>query len=358
MLKLPFMNARNASLNRNVKLVGLEEEFEKLLGHLTGLPLELKIISIRGISGIGKTTTARSLYNHPLVVRHFDFCAWATLSQEYQLRHVLLELLSHINDVTVTRDKHLEEIVAELHRFLEDKRYLIVLDNLSHGEDMHDLVRAFPNDMNGSRIILTSVHSPGLDPSIYVHYHDMRNLNPRESWELLCSKIFLDKSCPVELVLTGKDIANKCQGLPMVIVVIGGLLMKMQKTTTAWKEVARCVGMLPLEDFRIGLGVLHLKNNNLLYQLKACFFNMGTLPENLKLHLHRKFLDNAPQVTLQSMELKMLNIINNLEKIRNEISDERPGQIMEDHTSSSAGKLQLLIIIYFLAEILYLTCHE
>ncbi|KAL0356215.1 UNVERIFIED_CONTAM: Late blight resistance protein R1-A [Sesamum radiatum] len=47
-------------------------------------------------------------------------------------------------------------------------------------------------------------------------------LDLEKSWDLLCEKVFAQKNCPYPEF--GKDIAKYCRGLPLAIVVIGGLL--------------------------------------------------------------------------------------------------------------------------------------
>ncbi|GFQ08251.1 disease resistance protein rpp13 [Phtheirospermum japonicum] len=45
------------------------------------------------MGGIGKTTLARNIYINPVIVQHYDFRGWATISQEYNSKEILLEVL-------------------------------------------------------------------------------------------------------------------------------------------------------------------------------------------------------------------------------------------------------------------------
>ncbi|KAL8456918.1 hypothetical protein ACS0TY_034952 [Phlomoides rotata] len=45
------------------------------------------------MGGIGKTTLARNIYAKQLIKEHFDICAWATISQEYDTLDILKEIV-------------------------------------------------------------------------------------------------------------------------------------------------------------------------------------------------------------------------------------------------------------------------
>ncbi|KAL0369959.1 UNVERIFIED_CONTAM: putative late blight resistance proteinR1A-10 [Sesamum angustifolium] len=110
-------------------------------------------------------------------------------------------------------------------------RYLVVLDDMWQTRDWDILKRFLPDDKNGSRVMLTSrlgyiaacVHPSG-------SAHHMHFLQAAESWKLLKSKLFPKESCPKRLIQIGERIAVKCQGLPLAIVVVAGILSKMDKT--------------------------------------------------------------------------------------------------------------------------------
>ncbi|KAL0441087.1 UNVERIFIED_CONTAM: putative disease resistance protein [Sesamum radiatum] len=94
------------------------------------------------------------------------------------------------------------------------------------------LLSLFPDDGNGSRVMLTTrlrnvaLYAAGSTRNI----HYIRFLNKDESWELLRDIVFAGKSCSYELEKIGKEIAENCQGLPLTIVVIGFLKPKRSKT--------------------------------------------------------------------------------------------------------------------------------
>ncbi|PIN16903.1 Apoptotic ATPase [Handroanthus impetiginosus] len=286
---LTFSSPLRRTTNAEGKVVGLGDDLVTMLDSLTGYPSKLKVFSIIGMAGIGKTTFSRTLYHDPLVMHHFYVRAWVTVSQQYQLREMLLGILCCVANVSdEIYGKCNEELKEQVYRSLKGKRYLIVLDDMWDTKAWDDLRRTLPDDGNGSRIMLTSrlrdvaVHASQDTPPHYLHC-----LSMDESWELLSSKIFMDESCPVELVSIGKQIAYKCQGLPLAIVVVGGLLSKMNKKVDVWEEVAQGVGSLVMEEADHCQNILALSYSHLPDHLKACFLYMGIFPQDYEVSVKK-----------------------------------------------------------------------
>ncbi|KAG8368554.1 hypothetical protein BUALT_Bualt15G0057600 [Buddleja alternifolia] len=270
-------------------MVGLENDLVTMLDSLTGLASQLKVFSIIGMAGIGKTTFAKKLYDHPLVMHHFYIRAWITVSQQYQVKEMVLSVLRCVASVSdEIYEKSEEELRDQMYKSLKGRRYLIVLDDMWDTKAWDDLRRTFPDDNNGSRIMLTSrLRDVAIHASLNIPPHCLRCLSADESWELLCSKIFVNESCPVELVEIGKEIACKCQGLPLALVLLGGLLSNMNKKLDVWEEVAKSVGSLVMEDAEHCQNVLALSYNHLPDHLKPCFLYMGIFPEDYEISVKK-----------------------------------------------------------------------
>uniref|UniRef100_M1BRP9 RGC1 n=2 Tax=Solanum tuberosum TaxID=4113 RepID=M1BRP9_SOLTU len=100
-----------------------------------------------------------------------------------------------------------------------------------------------------------------------------------ESWTLLRDKVFGNGGYPPELEKIGRYIGHQCQGLPLAVVAIGGLLSKMSKETSSWENVAEKVGSLMTSDTMDCLNILSLSYNHLPQYLKTCFLYMGVFAE-------------------------------------------------------------------------------
>ncbi|KAI3454414.1 hypothetical protein Pfo_011077 [Paulownia fortunei] len=234
------------------KMVGLDDTQMQLKNWLALGPPELDIISIVGMAGIGKTTLAKEVYYDPIVLTTFSHCYFVIIGPKYQLKEFLLLVLDHmgfhIDDMHEKNDKELGEYLC---RFLEGSRYLMVLDDVWNTQVWNELKQFFPDDSNGSRIILTTRLV-----DIHRNFLLIRFLDDDESWNLLHEMIFTaEESCHPQLEKIGKKIAKNCEGLPLAIVAVGNLLCKAEKTVEYWT--------------------------------KACFLYMGVFPQNYEIPISK-----------------------------------------------------------------------
>ncbi|KAL7163282.1 hypothetical protein ACSBR2_039388 [Camellia fascicularis] len=146
----------------------------------------------------------------------------------------------------------------------------------------------FPNDNNGSRVMFTSrLKEVAMHASPDCHPHCLRPLTEEESWELLQRKVFQNKSCPPQLIEIRKQIMKRCEGLPLAIVVIAGLLAKNIKTQESWKKVVQSVSSYIVSDPNQYLDTLALSYNHLPRHLKPCFLYLGAFPEDQEISVQR-----------------------------------------------------------------------
>ncbi|GER53555.1 disease resistance protein RX5 [Striga asiatica] len=131
--------------------------------------------------------------------------------------------------------------------------------------DAWDRVKPFfPDNNNGSRVLITTrllTVALQLDGPDYIQ---MSFLNPEKSWKLLRRCVFREQGCPPELEEIREDIARNCRGLPLSIVVIGGLLAKSERTRENWQHVAENLSsIVNLEDDERCFRILQLSYNQL-----------------------------------------------------------------------------------------------
>ncbi|XP_022896624.1 putative late blight resistance protein homolog R1A-10 isoform X2 [Olea europaea var. sylvestris] len=279
-------SSKSASTNKN-SMVGFEDDLLQIKNELVGLPSRLKFISIVGMGGNGKTTLARYIYNDSYIEYHFDIRAWITVSQEYHVHELLSHLLKSMGDLTdemIRMDT--DELKTRLYQRLKGYRYLIVMDDVWDAKVLDEFRRIFPDDNNGSRIILTSrLSSVAVNDDSSGHIHHLSFLSPKESWKLLCQKAFGKECCPPELEEIGMRIAEKCKGLPLELVVIGGVLYKAEKTRANWEYVAENVKSAVNGNDDNLMEILSWSYNHMPHRLRACFLYMGVFPEDYVIHV-------------------------------------------------------------------------
>ncbi|XP_057771565.1 putative late blight resistance protein homolog R1B-16 [Salvia miltiorrhiza] len=264
-------------------VVGVDQDLMQLKDRLTGMQSKLEILPIVGMGGIGKTTLARTLYQDPLILHHFSYLAWTTISQDYNMRSILLSLLRCITGSNYEHegDGELKDI---LYRSLYGRRYMIVLDDIWSTKFWDEIRMYFPDNNKGSRIVITTRES---DVAKYADskslHHQVQLLSESQSWDLLSQIVFGKVDWPHELQGIGKKISSDCGGLPLAINVIGGLLSKVERLKGVWEDIGNDVRAAIAESDEQFLNILSLSYNHLPIHLKPCFLYMAAFPEDYEI---------------------------------------------------------------------------
>ncbi|KAL2515475.1 Disease resistance RPP8-like protein 3 [Forsythia ovata] len=273
--------SRSTNKSKSV-MVGLAYNLMEIKKLLTKSHSKLEVVSIFGIGGIGKTTLARIIYNDSLIASDFDIRVWVTVSQEYREQEVLKGLLNSLRGLNhELGEESIEKLAENVFKILKDKRYLIIIDDVWEIEPWNRVKSLFPDINNRSRIILTTrqPREAELASRLCDPYH-MRSLADEDGWKLLRGRVFGEERCPPQLDDIGKMILHHCKGLPLSVVLIGGLLYKSERTVSYWHYVLSNIrSEITDRDYGI-LDSVSFIYSQLPHHLRACILYMGVLPED------------------------------------------------------------------------------
>ncbi|XP_074378500.1 putative disease resistance RPP13-like protein 3 [Apium graveolens] len=269
---------RAASFDHEDDVIGFQDDVQTLLAQLgNGHPF-LKLISIHGMGGLGKSTLASKLY-HSSALSHFKSRAWVCVSEEYEITHVLRTIIKSFTGDRQDSLNEMEEVELRRHLrniLLDVDHYLVVIDDIWDVEVWEKIRKAFPDKKNGARVIITTRNkavAEGIDDTCFVH--ELRFLRADESWQLFCRRT---KPTP-NLEILGKEMVGKCGGLPLAIVILSGLLLQ-KKTFTFWSEVKDHLWKKLKGKSSEIAELLNLSYNDLSFRPRQCFLYLARFPED------------------------------------------------------------------------------
>ncbi|KAF3440149.1 hypothetical protein FNV43_RR18427 [Rhamnella rubrinervis] len=299
------------------ELVGIEDDKIRLMGWLMDEDPRQTVVSLFGMGGSGKTTLVANVYNNEKVRRYFDCHAWITVSQTYVTHELFRRLIKEFHQASkevVPADlnaKEYRELVEMLHDYLKRKRYLIVFDDVWDPNFWTETNKSLPDTRLGSRIILTTRNEDIASSCFGVRSHGfcIEPLPQKEAWMLFCMKAFSnypDIRCPPEFESLAWKVLEKCEGLPLAIMALGGI-MSSKKSMLEWTQVCDHLNWQlsdnpMLEKFN---RILLLSFNYLSYRLKHCFLYCSLFPEDygmkrkrlIRLWMAEGFVEHVKGVT-------------------------------------------------------------
>ncbi|KAL0451683.1 UNVERIFIED_CONTAM: ToMV resistance protein Tm-2(2) [Sesamum latifolium] len=273
-LKFPgrlFLRAPHES-----KIFGRERILKKLEAETLREDEGSVIISVVRPAGVGKTTVAKRVYRQ--VKNEFEVSAIVYVSQEPRLGELLLDIAKQVG---LNEDKMKENLEYNLYLLLQDKSYVILLDDVWDAKTWDSLRYILPsNSENGSRIIVTSRY---VDVGRYINGEgsliQLSLLDKNEGKELFFDLILPTSEEALQLALKdiGEKIVERCGGLPLAIVVAVGLFQARERSKHAWDQVLQSMSKGAENDCS---KILALSYQDLQTELKPLFLYFGIFPED------------------------------------------------------------------------------
>ncbi|KAI4979200.1 hypothetical protein ZWY2020_015953 [Hordeum vulgare] len=267
------IDPRLATLYENAAiLVGVEGPMNELVSWVNDKDKQLKVASIVGFGGLGKTTLANEVYRG--LKGDFNCGAFVPASQKPDIPKLIRSLLSELGSEPSFHGCDLNILLNTLRQYLQHKRYFIIIDDIWDVPAWHAIKCAFPKNDLGSRVI-TTTRIQSVAKACCLHHCDyilnMKPLGNEDSRRLFLSRVFgSEESCPHHLKDVSVEILQKCGGLPLALISISSMLASERSEQRKGTD-------LTLEGMR---QILNLSYRDLPPHLKTCLLYLGMYPED------------------------------------------------------------------------------
>ncbi|KAL6907766.1 hypothetical protein ACP4OV_001936 [Aristida adscensionis] len=267
-------------------LVGINGPRDELIKLLDDGEQGMKVVSIVGSGGLGKTTLANQVYQS--IAGRFDCEAFVSLSQNPDMGIIFRTILSQVmkDECVRTRSWDEDRLIKELREFLKYRRYFIIIDDIWSPQAWKTIKYALLDNTCGSRIIVTTRIVSVAKSCSSTHYdlvYELNMLSEDDSKRLFFRRIFgSEDKCPHHLKEVAIDIIRKCGGLPLAIITMASLLTTKSYVRAEWVKVCNSIGS-GLEkswDVEEMNKILSLSYNNLPQHLKTCLLYLSMFPED------------------------------------------------------------------------------
>ncbi|KAF5441811.1 hypothetical protein F2P56_036969 [Juglans regia] len=258
-----------------------DERIKKLLPN-DASDNKIGMIAIVGMGGLGKSTIAQLVYNDKKVQKHFDLVAWVSVSEEFDMFKVTKSILEAVVPSSTKDIQDLNQLQLKLKEKLMGKKFLFVLDDVWNRNytECEILSNPFKSGTQGSRIIMTTRDVDVASAMRAFEIHHLKELQGEDCWKLFARHAFLHDANSYmhsEFEELGRQIVEKCKGLPLAIKTIGALLRSKGLVVSEWEKVLNSeIWSLSNEI----LPALRLSYKDLPSYIKRCFAYCSVFPKD------------------------------------------------------------------------------
>ncbi|AES96304.1 LRR and NB-ARC domain disease resistance protein [Medicago truncatula] len=261
---------------------GRDEDKDKIVDFLIGDAAKLENLSVYpivGLGGLGKTVLAKLIFNHESIVNHFELRIWVYVSEEFNLKRIVKSILETATKKSC-KDLDLETLQIKLQKVLRTKRYLLILDDVWNDkqEKWYDLKSLLVCGGKGSSVLVTTRLAKVGQIMGTMPLHDLSRLSDKDCWKLFKQRAFGPNEVEQEeLVVIGKEIVNKCGGVPLAAIALGSLL-RFKREEKEWLYVKKSK-LWSLQGENSVMPALRLSYFNLPIKLRQCFSFCALFPK-------------------------------------------------------------------------------
>ncbi|XP_044963892.1 disease resistance protein RGA5-like isoform X2 [Hordeum vulgare subsp. vulgare] len=210
---------------------------------------QLKVVSIVGVGGIGKTTLAKQLWLEKKL-GDFDCRAFVRTAKKPDMRRILRSILVQVRPHQPPNTSGVHDLIHDINEHLQNKRYFLIIDDL-WATSVWDVVSdAFPEGNHCSRIVTTTEIEDVARACCSYPSKDifkMEPLNVSNSKELFTNGVLGSREEDYRQFDEASDeIVRRCAGLPLAIISVASVLASQreadavenrEQTRGRWKGV-------------------------------------------------------------------------------------------------------------------------
>ncbi|XP_048552817.1 putative disease resistance protein RGA1 [Triticum urartu] len=310
-----LVRPETTSLPNETKIFGRDKELKQLLGFLNvptiskrkratktssinasasnhvsneSRALDLPVLPIVGIGGVGKTTLAQHICSHQQVKSHFELIIWICVLDDFDVKRLTKEVIQSCTGNEATSD-NLDSLQRALSNHVNNKRLLIVLDDTwddalkENGQCWKRFCAPFRSALDGSTMLVTT-RCPNVSQGVRtMEPIIVEGLKDDIFWNFfkLCAFGSEGSNSDPELEHIGKCILPKLKGSPLAAKTLGRML-SMDLQASHWNSIRESeLWELKQEETDI-LPALRLSYMYLPFYLKQCFAFCAVYPKDYK----------------------------------------------------------------------------
>ncbi|CAL5010491.1 unnamed protein product [Urochloa decumbens] len=275
------------------ELVGIDGPMKHIIQWLStenkASSAQLKVLSIVGCGGLGKTTLANQVYKN--VKGQYSCGAFVSVSQNPDVKKILRDISKEVGILNNILDHDEKQLIDELRKHLREKRYLIVIDDIWDAKPWETIKLALVNKNCESRVITTTRSTAvasclsSLDGNVY----QMKSLSFVDSKKLLLKRAFGSENlCCTHLGSVPDEILRKCDGLPLAIITISSLLAD-KHAKCEWDRVLHDIGSTLAKNpcAEKMTAILSMSYFHIPHHLRTCLLYLSVFPEDFEIKKQR-----------------------------------------------------------------------
>ncbi|XP_061944562.1 disease resistance RPP13-like protein 4 [Populus nigra] len=271
--------------------VGLEHDARKIKEWIISKAKVLHRIGMIGMGGLGKSTIAQKLFNDEDVRSFFKNMIWLSVSQDFSEEQIMKSMLKQLYEEKTNRSDK-AQIMHKIHLLLEHMTCLIVMDDVwsIRIDWWNQLCSGLEKPTGKNSCIMITTRNEEVATNMGVEksrIHRPSFLDDDESWSLFCKYAFYASKeiCDdQQLENVGRDIVQKCGGLPLAIKTIAALLSQKRHSLVEWKHIYRGFHELTTRgQVSSVFACLQLSYNALPVHLKQLFLCFSIYPEDFEI---------------------------------------------------------------------------